>query len=293
MTAAELARQVRLLEISTRHIVTEVFAGDYSSAFKGRGIEFSDVREYQPGDDVRSIDWNVTARTGRPFIKRFTEERELTVVLAVDLSGSGGFGTTRRTKRELACEVAALLAFAAVRKGDRVGLVIFTDQVERYVPPKKGTRHTLRLVRELLAFEPGRAGTSMRAVSDHLGRVLHRRSLVFLISDYLCGDFVEAVRRLAPRHDLVAVDVADPRDFELAPAGLMDVRDPETGRTMVIDTSSRRVREAYRQAALDGAASRAAALRRQGVDRLGLSTDSEHVHELIEFFRKREQRKGR
>lgn len=293
MTAAELARQVRLLEISTRHIVTEVFAGDYSSAFKGRGIEFSDVREYQPGDDVRSIDWNVTARAGRPFIKRFTEERELTVVLAVDLSGSGGFGTTRRTKRELACEVAALLAFAAVRKGDRVGLVIFTDEVEMYVPPKKGTRHTLRLVRELLAFEPGRVGTSMRAVSDHLGRVLHRRSLVFLISDYLCGDFVEAVRRLAPRHDLVAIEVSDPRDFELAPAGLMDVRDPETGRTMVIDTSSRRVRGAYRQVALDGAARREAALRRQGVDRLALSTESEHVHGLIEFFRKREQRKGR
>ena len=213
MSPAELARQVRLLEIATRHIVTDVFAGDYSSAFKGRGIEFADVREYQPGDDVRTIDWNVTARAGRPFIKRFSEERELTVMLAVDLSGSGGFGTGVRSKRELACEVAALLAFAAVRKGDRVGLLIFTDRVEMYVPPKKGARHTLRLIRELLAFEPTHLGTRLTAAADHLCRLLPRRSLVFVISDFLSDDLTPAMRKLAPRHDLVALDVGDPRDF--------------------------------------------------------------------------------
>lgn len=293
MTPAELARQVRLLEISTRHSVTEVFAGDYSSAFKGRGIEFSDVREYQPGDDVRSIDWNVTARAGHPFIKRFTEERELTVMLAVDLSGSGGFGTTHRSKRELACEVAALLAFAAVRKGDRVGLLIFTDQVELYVPPKKGSRHTLRLVRELLAFKPRHRGTRLAAAADHLGRVLRRRSVVFVISDFLCDDLDDSVRRLAPRHDLVAIDINDRRDFDLAPAGLMDVRDPESGATMILDTSSRRVRVAYRNAAAEAASRRESVLRRSGVDRLSLSTESEYVHELVAFFKQRERRMSR
>jgi uncharacterized protein (DUF58 family) len=293
MTPAELARQVRLLEISTRHIVTEVFAGDYSSAFKGRGIEFADVREYQPGDDVRSIDWNVTARSGRPFVKRFTEERELTVVLTVDLSASGAFGTAEKSKRELACEVAALLAFAAVRKGDRVGLLIFTDQVELYVPPKKGTRHTLRLIRELLAFEPSRAGTRLSAAADHIGRLLHRRSLVFVISDFLCEDLTPAIRKLAPRHDLVAIDVSDPRDFELVAAGLLDVRDPETGRTMVLDTSSRRVREAYRAASVHAASRRESALRRMGVDRLALSTASSYVHDIVAFFKQRERRMNR
>jgi uncharacterized protein (DUF58 family) len=293
MTPTELARQVRLLEIATRHIVTEVFAGDYSSAFKGRGMEFAEVREYQPGDDVRAIDWNVTARAGRPFIKRFTEERELTVVLAVDLSGSGSFGTSEKSKRELAREVAALLAFAAVRKGDRVGLLIFTDRVELFVPPKKGTRHTLRLVRDLLAFEPTHTGTSLSAAADHLGRLLHRRALVFVISDFLCDDLTPAIRRLAPRHDLVALDVSDPRDFELAAAGLLDVQDPETGRTMVLDTSSRKVREAYRQSAEDAAARRESALRRLGVDCLSLSTASPYVHDLVAFFKQRERRMNR
>lgn len=293
MTPAELARQVRLLEIATRHIVTEVFAGDYSSAFKGRGIEFADVREYQPGDDVRAIDWNVTARAGRPFIKRFSEERELTVVLAVDLSASGAFGTRDKTKRELACEVAALLAFAAVRKGDRVGLLIYTDRVEKYVPPKKGTRHTLRLIRELLAFEPRHSGTRLSAAADHLGRLLRRRSLVFAISDFLCDDLDDGARTLAPRHDLIAVHVSDPRDFELASAGLMNVRDPESGQMMMLDTGSRRCREAFGAAARARYAQGRSVFRRLGVDQLALSTDSPYVHELVEFFRKRERRMGR
>lgn len=293
MSPAELARQVRLLELATRHIVTEVFAGEYSSAFKGRGMEFADVREYQPGDEIRAIDWNVTARAGKPFVKRFTEERELSVVLAVDLSASGDFATTDKSKRELCCEVAALLAFAAVRKGDRVGLLIFTDRVEAYIPPKKGSRHALRLIRELLAFRPADTGTRFLAVAEHVARVLHRRSLVFLVSDFIADDLEPALRRLAPRHDVVALNISDPRDAELVPAGLLDVQDPETGRTMLLDTTSRRVRAAYRAAMADGAERRIGLLQRLGIDHLELSTASEYVHDLVRFFRQRERRMSR
>lgn len=289
----ELARQVRLLELATRHIVTEVFAGEYSSAFKGRGIEFSDVREYQPGDEIRTIDWNVTARAGKPFVKRFTEERELSVVMAVDLSASGDFGTAKHSKRELACEVAAALAFAAVKKGDRAGLLIFTDRVEMFIPPKKGGRHALRLVRELLAFEPTHRGTRFVAASDHLQRVLSRRSLVFMISDFIGEDVEAAVRRIAPRHDVIAIGITDPRDQELAPAGLLDIEDPETGRRVLIDTSSRRVRESFKARAAQAAAARERVMQGLGVDRLELSTTSSYVHELVAFFRKRERRMGR
>lgn len=289
----ELARQVRLLELATRHVVTEVFAGEYSSAFKGKGIEFSDVREYQPGDEIRTIDWNVTARAGRPFVKRFTEERELSVVMAVDLSASGDFGTAKHSKRELACEVAAALAFAAVKKGDRAGLLIFTDRAEMFIPPKKGGRHALRLVRELLAFEPTHRGTRFLAASEHLQRVLSRRSLVFVISDFIGDDVEAAVRRIAPRHDVIAISITDPRDRELAPAGLLDVEDPETGRRVLIDTSSRRVRESFKARADQAAAMRDRVLQGLGVDRMELSTTSAYVHELVAFFRKRERRMGR
>lgn len=293
MSPAELAKQVRLLEITTRRIVTEVFAGEYSSAFKGRGMEFADVREYQPGDDIRSIDWNVTARAGRPFVKRFTEERELSVLLMVDLSGSGAFGTAEKTKRELSCELAALLIFAAVKKGDRAGLLIFTDHVEHFIPPRKGSRHALRLIRELLAFEPEHAGTSFLAAAEHVTHVLRRRSLVFMVSDFMGADLEPALRRLAPRHDLVAIDVSDPRDFELVPAGLLDVEDPETGRTVLVDTSSRRVRDAYRQAMASAAERRAQVVQRLGIDRLALDTASPYVHELVRFFKQRERRMNR
>lgn len=291
MTPAELARQVRLLEISTRHAVTEVFAGEYSSAFKGRGIEFSDVREYQPGDDVRSIDWNVTARAGKTFVKRFTEERELTVMLAVDLSASGDFGSQAKSTRELSVEAAAVLAFAAARKGDRVGLLIFTDNVELYIPPKKGPRHTLRLIRDLLAFEPKGRGTDMHAASEHLARVLRRRSVVFFVSDFLGVDAQSALGVLAVKHDLIAVRVEDPRDRELPVAGMVEVRDPETGRLAAIDTSSRRVREAYAALAEERDEETLRGIRRVGADEVTLSTDRPYVHDLVELFRRREHRR--
>lgn len=291
MTPAELASQVRILEIVTRHAVTEVFAGEYSSAFKGRGIEFADVREYQPGDDTRTIDWNVTARAGRPFVKRFTEERELTCVLAVDLSASGQFGTAVKSKQRVCAEVAALLAFAAVRKGDRVGLLIFTDQVEHYVPPKKGAKHALRLIRELLAFEPMHTGTDFVAPTEHLARVLHRRAIIFFASDFVGPDASEALRLLAPRHDLVAIDVSDPRDAELEPVGIITFRDPETGAQATLDTSNPSVRRAYRERAERAEGTLDSRLGRLGVDRVRVSTARPYVHDLAMFFRKREKRR--
>ncbi len=324
MTPAELARQVRLLELSTRRRVTEVFAGEYTSAFKGRGMEFAEVREYQPGDDVRFIDWNVTARSGRPFIKRFVEERELTVMLVVDLSGSFEFGTAPRatkgatsgewsvlsdgSKRALAAQVGALLAFAAVRSHDRVGLCAFTDRIEHYVPPRKGSRHALRLVRELLALEPKGRGTDLAPVADRLRRVLHRRSLIFVISDFVSSSpegsttFEHSLRRLGRAgnsgggrggHDIIAAVVRDPRDTELVAAGLIRVRDPETGREAVIDTSSKRVRDAYAQAfrKADEQLDRSfiSAGLRGGRSRVDLWTHQPPVHSLVELFHRRER----
>ena len=290
MTPAELAKKVRLLEITTRHLVTEVFAGEYSSAFKGRGIEFADVREYQPGDEIRTIDWNVTARSGKPYVKRYSEERELSIVLAVDLSGSTVFGTQERSKQEYAAEVAALVAFAAAKKGDRAGLMIFTDRVELWIPPKKGARHALRLVRELLAFEPTHPGTSFTAASERLGHVLKRRSVVFFVSDFQSDDVDSAMARLA-RHDLVAVHVGDVREAELPSVGIVSVRDPETGRVEVLDTSSSRVRAWYHEASRSRKQAVHEVLRRRGVDEVDLRTDQPYIHELIEFFRRRERRR--
>ena len=291
MTPAELAKKVRLLEITTRHLVTEVFAGEYSSAFKGRGIEFADVREYQPGDEIRTIDWNVTARSGRPFVKRFSEERELSIVLAVDLSGSTVFGTQERSKQEYGAEVAALIAFAAAKKGDRAGLMIFTDRVELFITPKKGSRHALRLVRELLAFEPTHAGTSFVAAAERLAHVLRRRSVVFFVSDFQSDDIDGAMARLAARHDLVGVHVGDVREAELPSVGIVSVRDPETGRVEVLDTSSSRVRAWYKEAARERKDAVHEVLRRRGVDEVDLRTDQPYIHELIEFFRRREHRR--
>jgi uncharacterized protein (DUF58 family) len=290
MTIEELMKEVRRLEIITRHAVTEVFAGEYSSAFKGRGMEFAEVREYQPGDDVRSIDWNVTARAGKPFIKRFTEERELTVVLAVDLSGSGRFGSQSESKQQVAVEVGALLAFAAMRKNDKVGLLIFTDRVELYIPPKKGSRHVLRLVRELIAFRPKGTGTRISGAADHLALVLKRRSVLFFISDFISEE-EEPLRIVARRHDVIAIRTSDPREMELVPAGLVELRDAETGRRVVVDSSSGRVREQHRAAMHRREQRLVDSLRRSRIDTVRVSTGSEYIHEIAMFFRARERRR--
>jgi uncharacterized protein (DUF58 family) len=291
MTPLELARKVKALQLTTRHLVTEVFAGEYSSAFKGRGIEFADVREYQPGDDVRTIDWNVTARACRPFVKRFNEERELTILLCVDVSASGDFGTGSHDKRELAAELAAVIAFAATKKNDRVGLLLFSDHVERFVPPAKGTRHVLRMIRDLLAFEPTGRGTSIRTAADHAARLLHRRSVVMVISDFLDEDPAGALQVLSRRHDVVAMHISDPREGELPPVGLVDAVDPETGRRVLLDTSNRRVREFYAADAGQRRERLARDLARLGADAVAISTDRAYIHDLIEFFRKRELRR--
>ncbi len=291
MNPAELSRQVKHLEITTRRLVTEVFAGEYSSAFRGRGIEFADVREYQPGDDIRSIDWNVTARTGRPFVKRFSEERELTIMLCVDFSASGDFSTQPRTKRELAAEIAGVLSFAAIKKNDRVGLTVFTDRIELAVPPAKGSRHVLRLIRELLAVEPEGRGTNFDVVAEHLGRTLRRTAVVFLISDFLDAPAADACRRLGVRHDLTAIQIVDPRERELPDVGLVRTIDPESGATRVLDTSSRRVRDAFRAAYERRQEEVEAAFRDHRTDLVRLSTDRPYIHDLIELFRVREHRR--
>ena len=293
----EVLRQVRRIELRTRGLVNTRFSGEYHSVFKGQGIEFAEVREYQPGDDVRSIDWNVTARLGHPFVKRYVEERELTVLLLVDLSGSQRWGTRERLKSELVAEVAAALAMSAMRNNDRVGLLLVTDEVEWFVPPRKGRRHVLRLVRDLLAFEPRRRGTDLAAGADYASRLLGSRAVVFVFSDFRLGDgwpaFSDALTALSARHDVVAVRLSDPRDDALPDVGMLTVRDPETGTTTTIDTSAARVRDRFSAAAAEDEAAARAVFRRLRVDEIRLSTDRPYSVPLLAFFRRRERRRGR
>jgi uncharacterized protein (DUF58 family) len=293
MLPREVLRQIRRLHLRARRAVHDLLGGEYHSVFKGTGLAFEEVREYQPGDDVRTIDWNVTARMGHPFIKRFVEERELTVLLAVDVSASQQFGTRTQQKREAAAELAAVLAFSAIANNDRVGLVLFTDRVERFVPPRKGARHVLRLIRDILFFEPARHGTSLRDGLDFLNRVQRRRAVVFLLSDFLDRDFARAFKRTAKRHDLITIRLSDPGEQELPAVGLLQVEDPESGVPLLIDTSSRAVRDAFRAEAerrRDGLRQLA---RAAGSDLVEASTDGGHLDALIRFFRLRERRRGR
>ena len=290
MLPREVLRQIRRLQLKARRAVEDLLGGEYHSVFKGTGIAFEEVREYQPGDDIRTIDWNVTARMGQPFIKRFVEERELTVVLLVDCSGSQLFGTRLQQKREVAAELAAVLAFSAVSNNDRVGLIQFTDKVERFVPPRKGTRHVLRLIRDVLFFQPRRRGTSLREGLDYLNRVLHRRTIIFLLSDFLDRDFEKAFKRTGRRHDLIAVRLSDPGEEELPAVGLLEVEDAETGRHLLVDTSSRQVRDEFRGRAEGRRAALRQLARAGGVDLIEVSTDGSHLDALIHFFRQRERR---
>ena len=287
----EILRRVRELEIRTRRAVRDILAGQYSSVFRGQGIEFSEVRAYAPGDDVRTIDWNVTARFGHPFVKRFVEERELTVMLLLDGSASGAFGSGRAWKSERAAEAAALLAAAAIRNNDKVGLVVFTDRVEKYLRPEKGRSHVLRVIREALFFRPQGTRTRIASALEHVSNVQKRRAVVFLISDFIDSGYDDLLAATARRHDLVVVSMTDPRELELPKAGLVTLEDAETGQIRVIDTSSRRVRRAYETAARKRAASRQALLRRTGVDEIRLQADRPAFGALLEFFRMREGRR--
>ncbi len=287
----EVLKRVRELEIRTRRVVKDILAGHYSSVFKGRGIEFEEVREYQPGDDVRTIDWNVTARFGHPYVKRFVEERELTVVLALDGSASGRFGTGGAWKSERAAEAAALLAAAAIRNNDKVGLLVFTDRVEKYLAPKKGRTHVLRVIREALFFRPEGRGTKIAAALRHVFNVQRRRAVVFLISDFLDSGYDDQLTVTSRRHDLVAVSITDPREMELPRAGLVEIEDAETGERRTVDASSGRVRRAYAEAQKRRLQDRTKLLRRAGVDEIRLRADQSALTALLGFFRMREGRR--
>ncbi|MBP5300987.1 MAG: DUF58 domain-containing protein [Victivallales bacterium] len=292
MLPPDLAKKIRQLEIRTRKEVTDVLAGEYKSAFRGAGMEFDEVREYQPGDDVRSIDWNVTARQGRPFIKRFQEERELTVFFAVDLSGSGRYGAGASSKNDLAAELCATLAFSAVKNDDKVGLLLFTDRTELFIPPVKGTARAMRVVREVLGFHPQGTGTDLAGALDFLARVLKKRAVVFLISDFIGGgDYDKPLQLLARRHDVVALQLTDESELALPNAGLLEMQDAETGQTILVDTASRAVRDAFAADAARRQAVLTARLQRLGVDQLQLPAGHDFLRELSGFLRRRTRRK--
>ena len=302
----EVLKQVRLIELRTRGPVASLFSGEYQSVFRGQGIEFAEVREYQPGDDVRNIDWNVTARMGHPYLKKHVEERELTVLLVVDLSGSEHFGTHGRMKAELAAELAAVLALSAVRNNDRVGLLIFTDRIEHFVPPKKGRRHVLRLIRDVLAFRPSGRGTDLAGALEYAARVLRHRAIVFVLSDFIPTSvpseatpddararFERVLRATARRHDVVAISLTDTAEEELPDVGLLVLRDPETGRVVPIDTSAARVRSAYALLVDREREQLRRLFRRQAVDEVEVRTDESYIRPLLAFFRRRERKLAR
>jgi uncharacterized protein (DUF58 family) len=292
MIPKEVLKKIRRIEIRTKRLVNDVFSGEYQSVFKGRGMEFSEVREYLPGDDVRSIDWNVTARMGHPYVKKFDEERELTLMFLVDGSASEAFGTVSRFKSELAAELCALLAFSATRNNDRVGLITFTDRIEKVVPPKKGRLHVLRVVRELLYFEPEGRGTDIPRALDYLSNVVRRHAIVFLVSDFLTTGYERSLAVANRRYDLIAIPISDPREREIPRLGLVDFEDLETGERATVDTGGRRFAERLREELDRQAAERDRIFTRLGVDSIPISTDRPYVEPLETFFRKRAKRAG-
>jgi uncharacterized protein (DUF58 family) len=289
-TPAEILKKIRALEIKTRGLVEAAFAGEYHSVFKGRGMNFEDVREYQPGDEIRAIDWNVTARLGAPFVKKFTEERELTVMLIVDVSASGNFGSTTQSKRELAAEVACLLAFSAIRNNDKVGLLLFTDRVELFIPPKKGRSHTLRVIREILFFQPEGRGTNPALALDSLNKIVTRRAVVFFISDFQAPDFTKSLAVSGRRHDFVAVQVQDEREKALPSIGIITLEDAETGEQIEIDTSNRSTRTSFVDLANEQQAQLSRTLRRNNIDAITLRTGEDYLPALRSFFKQRVHR---
>ncbi len=290
MLPEEIVKKVKRIELRTRKLVNDVFSGEYHSVFKGRGIEFAEVREYGVGDDIRLIDWNVTARAGRPYIKIFNEERELTVMLVVDASGSGRFGTRGTFKADLAAEVSAALAFTAIRNNDRVGLVMFTDRIELFIPPRKGRKQALRVIREILYFRPTGRRTRIGEALGHVSRILNRKSIVFLISDFMDGDFENAMSVAARKHDLIAVTIVDEREEALSDSGLIAFEDAETGEILFVDSSSKKLRKRYWERCRERESALVALFRRHRVDRISLRTGMPYDNELVRFFNKRVRR---
>lgn len=292
MISTELIKKIRHIEIRTRRLVNDSFAGEYHSIFKGRGMAFDEVRPYQYGDEIRTIDWNVTARTGEPYVKRFVEERELTVMLLVDASASENFGSVKQFKRELAAELTAVLSFAATTNNDKVGLMIFTDQIELFIPPRKGRRHVLRLIRDLLAYEPQSRGTDINMALEKANQMLKRRGIIFLVSDFVAdpNSFKKAMSITNRRHDLIAVDLHDPLESGLQNVGLLALEDPETDEIVWVDTNNRDWQRAYRQRYQEMEVSKNRVFRQAQVDRIDISTDVDYTAPLTTFFKDRAQR---
>jgi uncharacterized protein (DUF58 family) len=291
MIPKEILKKVRRIEITTRGLVNDVFSGEYHSVFKGRGMDFAEVREYSIGDDVRSIDWNVTARMGHPFIKLFQEERELTVLLMVDASSSGDFGTRGAMKGEIAAEICALLAFSAIKNNDKVGLIIFTDRVEKYVSPKKGRGHVLRVIREILYHRPESRRTDISGALEFLSRVSRRRSVVFVVSDFLASGYEKALGIAGRRHDVVAVTVTDPREMEIPSVGFIELEDAETGEVFLLDSRSLRFREAFQRRAESLRKTRDRTFRSKNIDSIDIFTHRPYIKPLLRFFRMRARRR--
>jgi uncharacterized protein (DUF58 family) len=291
MLEKELLKKVRRIQITSSHMVNDLLAGEYHSVFKGRGMEFDEVREYQPGDDVRSIDWNVTARTGKPHIKKFVEEREMTVMLIVDASASGQFGTKKQFKNELAAEVSALLAFSAIKNNDKVGLMIFTDSIEKFIPPKKGVRHVVRVIREILYFKPSRERTNLAAALEYLSSVTKRRTVTFLISDFIDTGFDRALRIANKRHDVIAISLNDERETEMPNIGIVELMDAETGECMLVDTGDAETRKKYNSLAKKSLKEREKVFQACDVDHVAITTGQAYIEAIIRFFKMREKRK--
>jgi uncharacterized protein (DUF58 family) len=290
MVPKEILKKVKRLEITTRGLVNDVFSGEYHSIFKGRGMDFSEVREYSLGDDIRTIDWNVTARMGYPYVKIFQEERELTVILMVDVSSSGNFGTHEQMKGEIATEICALLAFSAIKNNDKVGLIIFTDRIEKFVPPKKGKTHVLRVLRELLYHKPRSNQTDIASALEFLNRVTRRRSVVFLVSDFISEDYSKALQISNKKHDVIAITVTDPREVELPSVGFVELEDAETGEVFLLDSGAREVRSSFAEVADTKQRDREKLFKSMSIDSIDIYTNRPYIEPLIRFFRLRAKR---
>lgn len=291
MIPKEILREIRRIQITTSRLVSDVFAGQYQSVFKGRGMEFYEVREYLPGDEIRFIDWNVTARTGHPFVKKFVEERELTVMLLLDMSASSYFGTSQQLKMQLAAKLCSILAFSAIKNNDKVGFIAFTDKIEKFIPPRKGLRHVLRVIREALYFKPQGTGTDITVALEYLNRVTTRKAVTFIISDFFTSDFKKMLAVANKRHDIIAVTITDPRELEFPDIGLVKLFDPEKKRDYVLDTSNKALRSEYAQKNRQRIKQREALFNSLRVDAIDVRTDMPYSQSLLKFFKSRERRR--
>lgn len=290
MIPKDILKKIQQIQIHTRRLVNEAFVGEYHSVFKGRGMEFDEVREYQPGDEIRTIDWNVTARMGHPFIKRYVEERELTVMLLVDVSASGNFGSIKHLKNEVATEICAILALSAIKNNDKVGMIMFTDKIEKFIPPKKGPKHVLRVIRELLCTQPTGKGTNISVALEYLNRITHRRTISFVVSDFIANDYAHALRIANKRHDMIAITIVDPREQELPNVGFIELRDAESDEILLLDTADSLARREFGALNNRRRQEQSRLFRSMGVDEILINTNRHHVEPIVRFFRMREKR---